>query len=109
MKAMIIHYYSKDTLEAIFNAVDRCVFEAGGDGDGWIVSRDNYLNLANFFATTEVAKRYPHRGDDDGEVSFYKDNESISFVNSRAKLPDYGNVDPSLTGYPAGDIVVEIW
>ena len=89
-------------LDKLFDVVRHFVLLAGGDGDGWIICHDeynDYQDLANKFEKfeNENGKWFTNKGQAEGCVTFYNNQESISFINSREKLPKW-----------ASDIIVEI-
>ena len=75
---------------AVFTAVRLCVFSAGGDGDGLVIS-PRWKELANLFEGFEMAgeKWFVERLDCPGRVTFSRGEESITFSNSREGLPDW--------------------
>lgn len=94
-----VPYLDNDVLQAhLFEAIRLSIIDAGGDGDGWVVSQ-HYTELADLFERyeTEHGKWFPIRSNREGMIEFIHEQESICFVSDRSLLPNY-----------AGDIIVEI-
>lgn len=85
-----IGIYSHTTLLVLFDAVKRCVSEAGGDGDGYIICGDNYVEYANLFAKHEEGQWFTDRTDDPRQnaVNFYgvNGNEAVHFLRDDSEL-----------------------
>ena len=82
----------------LFDIVKVFVYEAGGDGDGFIIAPD-YQKLADAF------EKYENNGDKyfvrrheviDGAISFSFGQEGITFLRDRTFLPNW-----------AGEITIE--
>ena len=84
-----------ETRKKLFDAVMGYVKEAGGDGDGWIISPE-YIRLADLFERTCPGW---NRFDMDDRVYFgCGDQSSIAFLPDESLLPSY-----------AGDIIVKVF
>lgn len=94
--------YKEKQLIPLFIAVREFVRAAGGDGDGYIISK-NYLQYANEFEVWEQnnGRWFVERDTNDGFVAFLHNQEAIIFASDLSKLPQCGS------DY-IGDIVVRV-
>lgn len=86
----------------LFNVVRNFVLMACGDGDGWVICKNyNFKEVANMFEKNKQieSKWFLIRINNDDFITFYKNQESITFLDSlnKDKIPSW-----------AGNIIVEI-
>ena len=88
-----------ELLFKLFSVVEEFVLSAGGDGDGWIISK-RYKELADLFEVFESSndRWFVRVADLEGVTSFENEHEAILFIDDSSKLPTW-----------AGDIVVKIY
>jgi hypothetical protein len=87
--------------ELLFKLVYDTVVASGGDGGGWIISKHNYLKLAEDFGGSYYAWHFSNSSynDDKDLVVFSHGEECICFAKDRSHLPNAWQED----------IVVEIY
>lgn len=90
----------------LFEALLGYVTESGGDGDGWVVVKDNTygerLRLAQLFQQWAITKGFKGSVAQDGCACFTRHPEdSIYFVKSIKDVHEF-------EGQPSGDFVVII-
>ena len=99
--------FDLDQIHEMFDKVKHCVWEDGGDGDGWIVS-ENYTVYADIFEKyeTDGEKWFTEKYVVDGEsITFGNNQEAIIFVKDRSMVPTFEYQGKIVEG---GSIVVEI-
>ena len=90
---MTIH--TPEMLARLFELVKQIVWASGGDGEGWIVSRD-WHQLAEQFKDREDWFTEFSASPDEHVLSYYHDQEGVCFTAARDLVP------------PNVDIIVEI-
>lgn len=70
-----------ETLISLFQLVERCVSDSGGDGWGTIACHD-YRALAEFYQEYSKTRQYPFdvRHEDSAGISFYRDQAVVRFT-----------------------------
>lgn len=82
-------YYDEPELIRLFDVVREFTLAACGDGDGWIVSQENWKNYAELFEIVENRQDDPwftQKVCTENSVCFYHEQESINFVKENKNV-----------------------
>jgi len=86
-----------DGTRKIFDAVTSLVLSVGGDGDGYIISRD-YAILAAMFS--DYGGDYWTMLTRETNIAFYDGQESIVFSSSMSDVSEYSDIVVKLDWMP---------
>ena len=86
--------FTEEKLDSLFKTLTYCTLGVGGDGEGYIVSSDQYKALADRFERweNEHEKWFTTRHDYENEVAFSNNQEHVCFVRTMDKTGEFADI-----------------